>query len=55
MHLKQKAIPREGSKVRKGDKIGEVGDTGNASGLPPPLREVDRPRLLRGRRRLQRS
>jgi murein DD-endopeptidase MepM/ murein hydrolase activator NlpD len=32
MHLKDKAIPREGSKVRKGDKIGEVGDTGNASG-----------------------
>jgi murein DD-endopeptidase MepM/ murein hydrolase activator NlpD len=32
MHLKQKAIPREGSKVRKGEKIGEVGDTGNASG-----------------------
>ena len=32
MHLKNKAIPREGSKVRKGEKIGEVGDTGNASG-----------------------
>ena len=32
MHLKQKAIPREGSNVRKGEKIGEVGDTGNASG-----------------------
>ena len=32
MHLKQKAIPREGSKVNKGEKIGEVGDTGNASG-----------------------
>ena len=32
MHLKQKAIPREGSKVKKGEKIGEVGDTGNASG-----------------------
>ena len=32
MHLKQKAIPREGSKVSKGEKIGEVGDTGNASG-----------------------
>ncbi len=32
MHLKRKAIPREGSKVRKGEKIGEVGDTGNASG-----------------------
>jgi len=32
MHLKDKAIPREGSRVRKGDKIGEVGDTGNASG-----------------------
>ena len=32
MHLKDKAIPREGSRVRKGDKIGEVGKTGNASG-----------------------
>ena len=32
MHLKNKAIPREGSRVRKGEKIGEVGDTGNASG-----------------------
>ena len=32
MHLKQKAIPRKGSNVRKGEKIGEVGDTGNASG-----------------------
>ena len=32
MHLKKKAIPREGSKVRKGQKIGEVGATGNASG-----------------------
>ena len=32
MHLKEKAIPRQGSKVRKGEKIGEVGDTGNASG-----------------------
>jgi len=32
MHLKQKAIPREGSNVRRGEKIGEVGDTGNASG-----------------------
>jgi murein DD-endopeptidase MepM/ murein hydrolase activator NlpD len=32
MHLKRKAIPREGSKVNKGEKIGEVGDTGNASG-----------------------
>ncbi|MDX6585948.1 MAG: peptidoglycan LD-endopeptidase LytH [Solirubrobacterales bacterium] len=32
MHLKQKAIPREGSNVRKGEKIGEVGDTGNATG-----------------------
>ena len=32
MHLKQKAIPREGSNVRKGEKIGEVGETGNASG-----------------------
>ncbi len=32
MHLKKKAIPREGSKVRKGEKIGEVGATGNASG-----------------------
>lgn len=32
MHLKKKAIPRTGSKVRKGQKIGEVGQTGNASG-----------------------
>jgi murein DD-endopeptidase MepM/ murein hydrolase activator NlpD len=32
MHLKKKAIPREGSKVKRGEKIGEVGDTGNASG-----------------------
>jgi len=32
MHLKDRAIPRDGSRVRKGDKIGEVGDTGNASG-----------------------
>ncbi|MDQ3728029.1 MAG: M23 family metallopeptidase [Actinomycetota bacterium] len=32
MHLKNKAIPREGSKVRQGEKIGEVGETGNASG-----------------------
>jgi len=32
MHLKKKAIPREGSRVRQGEKIGEVGDTGNASG-----------------------
>lgn len=32
MHLKQKAIPREGSRVRQGEKIGEVGETGNASG-----------------------
>ena len=32
MHLKERAIPREGSKVRKGEKIGEVGKTGNASG-----------------------
>jgi murein DD-endopeptidase MepM/ murein hydrolase activator NlpD len=32
MHLKHKAIPREGSKVQKGEKIGEVGETGNATG-----------------------
>ena len=32
MHLKDRAIPRNGSKVRKGEKIGEVGETGNASG-----------------------
>lgn len=32
MHLKNKAIPREGQRVKKGEKIGEVGDTGNASG-----------------------
>lgn len=32
MHMKSKAIPREGSRVRKGEKIGEVGETGNASG-----------------------
>jgi len=32
MHLRRKAIPREGSRVRQGEKIGEVGDTGNASG-----------------------
>ena len=32
MHLKKKAIPREGSKVKRGEKIGEVGETGNASG-----------------------
>ena len=32
MHMKNKAIPREGSKVRKGEKIGEVGETGNAVG-----------------------
>ena len=32
MHLKAKAIPREGSRVNKGEKIGEVGETGNASG-----------------------
>ena len=32
MHLKKKAIPREGSRVRQGEKIGQVGDTGNASG-----------------------
>jgi murein DD-endopeptidase MepM/ murein hydrolase activator NlpD len=32
MHLQEKAIPREGSRVARGEKIGNVGDTGNASG-----------------------
>jgi len=32
MHLKRKAIPREGSRVRRGQKLGAVGATGNASG-----------------------
>jgi len=32
MHLKNKAIVREGSTVRMGQKLGEVGTTGNASG-----------------------
>ena len=32
MHLKRRAIVREGRNVRKGQKIGEVGKSGNASG-----------------------
>ncbi len=32
MHLRDKALPREGSRVAKGEKIGVVGETGNASG-----------------------
>ena len=32
MHLRKTAIPRQGANVRKGEKIGEVGETGNASG-----------------------
>ncbi len=31
MHLKKQAIVREGSRVRQGQKIGAVGDSGNAS------------------------
>ena len=32
MHLEKKAIPREGAKVGRGEVLGHVGDTGNASG-----------------------
>ena len=32
LHMKDKAIPREGSRVRQGEKIGEVGETGRATG-----------------------
>ncbi len=31
-HMRKKAIPKVGDKVTAGEKIGEVGDTGNASG-----------------------
>ncbi len=32
MHMKKKGRAREGSKVRTGERIGFVSDTGNASG-----------------------
>ena len=47
-HMKNRVV-KKGDRVNAGEKIGEVGDSGNASGLPPPLRDAHGARLL-GRR-----
>ena len=44
---------RVGTPVSPGQQIGRVGETGNAQGLPPPLRALDRARLVQRRRALQ--
>ena len=49
MHLRQAALVDEGDRVRTGQLIGYVGDTGDASRLPPALRDVDGSGLVRRR------
>ena len=48
-HLAEPSPLQAGETVRTGQPIGIVGDTGDASGLPPPLRDLGRARLVRGR------
>ena len=48
-HLAEPSPLQTGETVRTGQPIGIVGDTGDATGLPPPLRDVGRARLVRGR------
>lgn len=52
MHLKKKAIVRKGSKVRMGQKIGEVGETGNASGCHLHFEKWSAPGYYEGGRAL---
>ena len=53
MHMEKKGRPKEGSRVRTGEMIGRESDTGDAQRLPPPLRALVSPRLVRGRTRPQ--
>ena len=53
MHLDQPSPFGEGDRVYTGQTIGAVGDSGNAQGLPPPLRAMGRPRLVRRRQALR--
>ena len=49
MHLRRTLAAAGGRTVRTGQPIGIVGETGDASRLPPPLRDLERARLVRGR------
>ena len=44
MHLRAAALVDKGERVRTGQLIGYVGDTGDAQRLPPALRDVERAR-----------
>ena len=49
MHLAEPSAFRAGDRVYTGQRIGSVGETGNAQRLPPPLRALGRPGLVRRR------
>ena len=51
MHLRRKHRPREGERVRTGEQIGRVGSIRQLQRLPPALRDLDAPRLVRRRAR----
>ena len=50
MHLAEPTPFGAGDRVYTGQRIGAVGETGNAARLPPPLRALERARLVRRRR-----
>ena len=50
MHLRDVALVETGDRVRTGQPIGFVGQTGARERLPPALRDLDRARLVLRRR-----
>ena len=53
MHMQAPSWAPANTTVYTGQQIGRVGSTGTSDGLPPPLRALERPRLVRRRRPLR--